>query len=219
MIYDILHHHKHTADGIAALLHPYAEVVLHDLIKQEVVYIANNLSKRDIGSPSYLKELEIHSKKDIVGPYMKTNWDGALMKCVSIVLRDEPGDLIGLICINIDLSQFQKLQTVFAQFLNSNFNALETGTVFKNDWHEKINIFINQWLRENQLTHQTLEIRHKKELIRQLYLQGAFEGKKAAEYVASILNLGRATVFKYLSEVKGVVNDERYTDTTSFTRN
>lgn len=43
---------------------------------------------------------------------------------------------------------------------------------------------------------------HKRELIEALYAEGAFEGKSAPEYVANVLSMGRATVFKYLKELK-----------------
>ena len=32
---------------------------------------------------------------------------------------------------------------------------------------------------------------------------GAFKGKSAANYVANVLNMGRATVYKHLKEIKG----------------
>ncbi|MBW2594337.1 MAG: helix-turn-helix domain-containing protein [Deltaproteobacteria bacterium] len=49
----------------------------------------------------------------------------------------------------------------------------------------------------------TLKIPEKKELIRELYAQGAFKAPKSPEYVAGVLGLGRATVFKYLKKIKG----------------
>ena len=44
------------ADAIATLFFPHAEVVLHDLRTQKVDYIANNLSKREIGDDSSLED-------------------------------------------------------------------------------------------------------------------------------------------------------------------
>ena len=36
-----------------------------------------------------------------------------------------------------------------------------------------------------------------------LHAEGAFKGKSAANYVANVLNMGRATVYKHLKEIKG----------------
>ena len=44
---------------------------------------------------------------------------------------------------------------------------------------------------------------HKRELVEALHAEGAFKGKSAANYVANVLNMGRATVYKHLKEIKG----------------
>ncbi|VEB44275.1 Uncharacterized protein conserved in bacteria [Chromobacterium violaceum] len=43
----LLNRYAHIADGVAALFHPYVEVVIHDLRDQTVLHIANNLSRRE----------------------------------------------------------------------------------------------------------------------------------------------------------------------------
>ena len=41
--------YNQIAQGIATLLHPYAEVVVHDLEKQQIAILVNNFSKSKIG--------------------------------------------------------------------------------------------------------------------------------------------------------------------------
>ena len=41
--------YNEIARGIAALLHPFAEVVVHDLEKQQIAVLVNNFSKRKVG--------------------------------------------------------------------------------------------------------------------------------------------------------------------------
>ena len=43
----------------------------------------------------------------------------------------------------------------------------------------------------------------KRELVLALHAEGAFKGKSASNYVANVLNMGRATVYKHLKELKG----------------
>jgi predicted transcriptional regulator YheO len=43
---------------------------------------------------------------------------------------------------------------------------------------------------------------HKRELVLALHAEGAFKGKSAANYVANVLGMGRATVYKHLKELK-----------------
>ena len=44
---------------------------------------------------------------------------------------------------------------------------------------------------------------HKRERGEALHAEGAFKGKSAANHVANVLNLGRATVYKNLKENEG----------------
>ena len=41
------------AEAFARLLHPFAEVVIHDLKKDQIVAIYNPFSKRKVGDSSY----------------------------------------------------------------------------------------------------------------------------------------------------------------------
>ena len=73
-------------------------------------------------------------------------------------------------------------------------------SLFANDWQEKLHISINAYLQKNNLSFDHLNNQSKKELAKHLFELGAFNEKNAADYVAKILKLGRATVFKYLKE-------------------
>ena len=52
-----LDNYRAIADAIATLFFPHAEVVLHDLRTQKIDYIANNLSKREIGDDAALEDM------------------------------------------------------------------------------------------------------------------------------------------------------------------
>ena len=92
----LLSRYSHLADSIAKLFFPYAEVVIHDLAQQRVLYLANNLSRREIGDESALEEIERTIAERYVGPYEKVNWDGRKMRCVSSVLFDDAGGALGV---------------------------------------------------------------------------------------------------------------------------
>ncbi len=187
------------ATGIAQLLHPYAEVVLHDLKTQKVVFLVNNFSKREIGAPSLLEEIQFDKNATIIGPYEKMNWDGRLLKSISIVIRSEQKP-IGLMCINLDVADLTHWHKALSLFLHPPERIEKPERLFKNDWQEKINIFVNVWLQEHHVTLKTLKRTDKQKLIQALAQKGAFAGKNAANYIAAVLDLGRATVYKYLKE-------------------
>ncbi|WP_285417575.1 PAS domain-containing protein [Pseudomonas sp. efr-133-TYG-5] len=191
------------ADAIATLFFPHAEVVLHDLRTQKVDYIANNLSKREIGDDSALEDMlsDDVSERNI-GPYEKLNWDGQKIRSLSTVLRDSGGHPLAVLCINLNISLFENAKAALDLFLSPSKLIPQPDSLFRDDWQERINTFLHNWLRERQLSLNLLTRDHKRELVLALHAEGAFKGKSASNYVANVLNMGRATVYKHLKELK-----------------
>lgn len=182
---------------------PHAEVVLHDLRSQRVDYIANNLSKREVGDDSALEDmLEDDSDERNIGPYEKLNWDGQKIRSVSTVLRDSAGQPLAVLCINLNISLFESAKAALDLFLSPSKLIPQPDALFRDDWQERINTFLHGWLRQRQLGLNLLTREHKRELVLALHAEGAFKGKSAANYVANVLNMGRATVYKHLKELK-----------------
>jgi predicted transcriptional regulator YheO len=95
------------ADAIVRLFHPYAEVVLHDIIDDTIEYIANPFSDRVTGDTSYL-ELDPKDpslQKDVLGPYEKAGNNGQPIRSITAVLRSENGNPMGILCINLNLKR------------------------------------------------------------------------------------------------------------------
>ncbi len=194
--------YNEIAKGIAALLHPYAEVVVHDLQKQCIAVLVNNFSKRRVGSPTLLEDMKFTPGQWVIGPYEKLNWDGRKLKSISVVLRDSAGTPEAIMCINLDVSAANDLHQRLEMFLRPVSMIAQPDELFKDDWHEQINRFINAWLLEHNRTIDTLHRNEKRTLVKRLYEQGAFKGKQAASYIARILGLGNSTVYKYLKELR-----------------
>ena len=186
-----LSHYIPICDAIVLLMHPLVEVVLHDIESNHIVYINGSLSKRKIGDPSLLNKEGLQSVNQII--YPKINFDGRLVKSVSTVLERK-----WLLCINSDVSVFSKMQDLSHIFLQS--NGSQPKALFTNDWQEKLHVSIHDYLQQHNLSFDFLNNAHKKAIAKNLFDLGAFTEKNAADYVANSLNLGRATVFKYLKE-------------------
>lgn len=198
-----LDNYRTIADAIATLFFPHAEVVLHDVRTQKVDYIANNISKRVIGDDAALEDMlsgEVDERT--IGPYEKLNWDGQKIRSVSSVLRDASGTPIAVLCINLNISLFETAKQALDLFLSSSKLVPQPDALFRDDWQERINTFLHSWLRQRQLGLNLLTREHKRELVEALHAEGAFKGKSAANYVAKVLNMGRATVYKHLKEIK-----------------
>lgn len=199
-----LDNYRAIADAIATLFFPHAEVVLHDLRTQKVDHIANNISKRAVGDDAALEDmLDDAGDARSIGPYEKLNWDGQKIRSVSSVLRDAGGKPVAVLCINLNISLFESARQALDLFLSANKLIPQPDALFRDDWQERINTFLHAWLRQRQLGLNLLTREHKRELVEALHAEGAFKGKSAANYVANVLNMGRATVYKHLKEIKG----------------
>ncbi|WP_395501961.1 helix-turn-helix transcriptional regulator [Ectopseudomonas mendocina] len=198
-----LDNYKAIADSIATLLFPHAEVVIHDLASQRIVHLANNLSKRSLGDDSALEDIasEFASASNL-GPYEKLNWNGQKIRSISSVLRNAKGKPEALMCINLNLSVLDQAREALDAFFQMSRIIPQPDALFRDDWQERINTFLHSWLRDRQLALGALSQQHKKDLIEALYKEGAFEGRSAADYIANVLNMGRATVYKYLKALR-----------------
>ncbi len=187
-----------TAEAISLLFYPYAEVVLHDLKSGLIAAIYNNFSKRKIGDESLLEDIENYNEFPNVFPvYLKTNWDGRKIKSISSTLRDQKGKAIGLLCINLDLSKWDELHHFLGSWLN-NASQPQPAELFKDDWREKINSYVSDYLARLGITLKLLNKEKKKALVLALHKEGAFKAKNAANYIADVLDLSRATIYNYL---------------------
>lgn len=191
------------AEAIARLLHPFAEVVIHDLANDQIEAIYNPLSQRKVGDDSYLDrwDFTIDLNENIIGPYEKMNYDGHKLKSISIVLRNEQANATGFLCINIDISVFDRYQQSLQLFLGNNDEHISPSKkgLFKDDLYEQINQFVQQYCCQQKIHFEHLSRQHKQQIVLQLKEKGAFNGKNATSYIARILTISRATVYNYIN--------------------
>lgn len=195
------------ARSLVKLMNPLLEVVIHDLVSGEIIFIEGGFSKRKIGDPSLL-EAGIHNWQEAINQelYPKISFDGRLIKSISIPIN-ENGKTTFLLCINCDVSVFKTMKDLADTFCKDMENE-QPSCLFKNDYQERVHAFLYQILKEKGWRLETLRIKEKRELVRLLFDQGAFNEKNAAEYIAKLLNMGRATIFNYLKERKRSMQNE-----------
>lgn len=190
-----------VAEGIAALFMPYAEVVVHDLSTGAVAHIANPISRRTPGDPSQLDDIGFTAGQSVIGPYEKTNWDGRRMKCTSSVLYED-GTPIGLLCINLDVTQFEQVRRALEGFLVTKAPGEDVQALFRHDWHERTNDFITTWCAAKNIQIGFIDRSMRRELIGALKDAGLLEQRRAPAYIARILGISRATVYNELAALK-----------------
>jgi len=179
-------------DAIVRLMDPLVEIVIHDIAQNSIAYISGKLSNRAVREASLLDTERLGNIDQIV--YPKLTFDGRLVKSVSVILEGKY-----LLCINCDVSIFNKMQELSRALLQM---SNQPESLFVNDWQEKLHVSIHAYLQNHNLSFEQLSQNDKKALTKHLFKLGAFNEKNAADYVAKVLQLGRATVFKYLKEWK-----------------
>jgi predicted transcriptional regulator YheO len=198
-----LNNYKAIADGIALLYFPHAEVIIHDIKTQTIVHIANNISKRKLGDDSALDQLpgdfEIVSN---LGPYEKLNWNGQKIRSITSVLRNDDDEPEALLCINMNFTVLEMAREALNNFFEPSRLLPQPDALFRDDWQERINTFLHAWLKEHNLSLPGLTRDDKRLLVEAFYAEGAFEGRSASDYIANVLSMGRATVYKYVKRLR-----------------
>jgi predicted transcriptional regulator YheO len=192
-----------VCDAIAVLFHPHAEVVLHDLASQQIVYIANTYSRRRPGDSSLTEPAPaFDTAEDVIGPYGKTNWNGRRLKSVTAVLRDAAQRPIGLLCINYDVEAFVGLLDHLRPLIELPSPAAQPAPLFAPDWRESVHLVVARFLSARNTTLAGLSSDDLDGLLAELGRQGIFEIRKAVPYVAEVLHLSRATIYKRLGALR-----------------
>ncbi len=185
--------HVPLIEAVVALLHPHAELVVHDVRRDRVAAIWNPFSGRRVGDPSLLGELPEHEKGfRVLGPYGKLNPDGHRITSVTVEIAD--GD--GLICINLDRQPLEDAIKALSRFAA----AIEPrpSALFERDWQDEISRFVDDWCRREFLDGARLRKAQRTTLIGELDAKGLFATRNAAGHVARALGISRATVYSTL---------------------
>lgn len=193
-----------VAEAVARLMHPHAEVVVHDVQRNRIAAIFNAFSRRQAGDESLIDDLESLKKgPDLHGPFPKRTFDGRRLKYVTSLLRDDSGEVIGLMCLNLDVSVFEALEANVRDFLGNVGDSAGLDRMFDDDWQQRIDNFVRQYLLRKNLGMKNLHRKERVELVGALHEAGAFRAKDAATYIARVLDVSRATVYSDLGELTG----------------
>ena len=191
------------AEAVATLLTPHAEVVIHDLRTQTIAYIANNLSRREVGGSSLAELKDIGSLgSDVIGPYRKTNFDGRQLKSITAVLRGKADEPFGLLCINFDIAPIEAARDALNLLAAFQGAGAQPSALFRADWQETVNAAIADFLGERGLAASALAKEDHAALVEALEQEGYFSIRNLVPYLARLLGISRATVYKHLREAR-----------------
>jgi len=193
--------HLPVCEAIVALLHPFAEVAVHDIRRDRIVAIWNPISERKVGDRSLIEELPEYSEDArVIGPYPKVLADGRAITSVSVVLHNAEGADRGLLCINFDRSPLDdtiELLTRFAAPVQE-----RPAELFDRDWREQIVLLVDEECRARGLRRDRLTRGQRLTLVHLMDEGGLFSTRHAAAHAARALGVSRTTIYALLKEAR-----------------
>lgn len=188
------------AKGLSETFAPFCEVVVHDLKKPEhsILSIHNNLSGRQISEPTTelgLARIESPDFPNIIANYTNQFTDGRPVKSTSIGIKDDSGQYVAALCLNLDMTLFRGMQSMLSQFIEVGNSPIKEH--IEPNGTEAIRIRIDQYAASLATTARTLKVEERKNLIEILRNEGLLDVKKAMETVAQHLGISRASVYLY----------------------
>lgn len=190
-----------TAQAIATLLHPHAEVVVHDMINDRIAGIWNAFSNRRVGDPSNLgQDASLRTDELLIGPYDKAERDGRRLKSISAALRDDRGERTGFLCINLDMSKFDGAIEMLRAFATT--ATPMPDVLFKGDVREQINLIMREELIRLNRSVESFTREDRRQIIARFDAANIFQARNGVPMVAAALGIGRANLYNILRSLR-----------------
>lgn len=214
----LLERYVPLVDFLGEALGEYVEIVLQDVTgdNYSIVKIANNhISNRQVGAPLTNLALQMIASdewknKDYICDYYGTSVDGRLLKGSTFFIKEE-GKLIGMLCINADVSIYHDVSERLLKLAG----IKKPDVITENTEPESVNketierfsdsvVDVTKTVLDEvcgNLPIDRLTQNEKMEIVEKLSARGVFLLKGAVSDVAKVLLCSEASVYRYLSKV------------------
>lgn len=212
---------------IAKVLGPHHEVVLNEIGElNQVVAIENGyISGRKVGSPLTNKALEIiqqrlYEDKDWMENYLGLSANNRPVRCSTYFIKDDNGELVGLLCINFDDAQYRNLINQILhlchpkEFVEKNAKVSYAPALvlspsepkggeerFGRTTNDVVTEIIDLMLASSPVPVSRMTQDEKMEIVDKLNNRGIFLIKGSVSLVADALSCSEPTIYRYLSKL------------------
>ncbi|MDR2071543.1 MAG: helix-turn-helix transcriptional regulator [Treponema sp.] len=210
-------------------LGPKCEVVLHDLTRDYSSTIVDirhgHITNRKIGDSGSNLGLEVLRGATHNGDqfnYITYTRDNKILRSSSIYFRGENDQVIGALCVNLDITQSLQCEEYLHQFNQFPLDAAKKGAdlpengagntppvkeVFVNSVQELLDYLIGEALAQTGKTVSRMLRADKLNFIRFLDQKGAFLVTRSGDVVCDFLGISKYTLYRYLDIVRGERED------------
>jgi predicted transcriptional regulator YheO len=208
-LHPILASYIPVTEGLAHTFGEHCEVVLHDLtdLSSSIVAIHNShVSGRDSGAPMTNLGLKIlrHGKagKDLMLNYQNKGIKDKVIKSSSMLIRDEDDNVIGCLCINMDITHIQMMENILKHLTNMDQDEGREEESFSPSIADLMNQMIKECANRMGKPIPLLSKEEKINFVALLDQMGLFLVKGAVQHVADLLDVSKFTIYNYI-EKKG----------------
>ena len=199
---------------LGAVLPRHFEIVLQDVRSQSILAIENgHVSGRRVGSPMTDYSLRVLSQGSWKNEPYNVNYDGCTqdgrkLRSSTWFIREE-GRLLGMLCINVDIQQYEALSRAVLAL-----GGLNPETLWKprenesepplEQFHSNISDLTQSIVSElvSNLSVDRLTQEEKIAVVAELDRRGTFLIKGAVSDVAAQLACSEASIYRYLTLIK-----------------
>jgi predicted transcriptional regulator YheO len=182
---------------------PICEVILHDLRTPQasIVAIENAFCGRKVGDSSTvigLARITDPEFPDILQNYPNETENGRAVKSTSIGIRGRSGDYIASICLNLDVSHFNRFADVLQRLVAVDIQDAAPKEKLRTLTHDEIRQAIEEFSAQRNLAPRQLPLGERRKLMGLLEERGLLGLKNAVPTIAATLGVSRPSVYNYL---------------------
>ena len=200
---------KLIVEGLRDAIGPECEVVLHDLrdTRSTIIALAGDLTHRSIGGPPtdlLLRLLHEGKTDENAVNYETKSDDGKTLRSSTLFLKDEAGETVGSLCINVDITyveHFRKWISAYCEVGDLFSDAAPTSERFPRDVQTVLETALSEAIESVGVPVVALRKQDRLKIVEILSNKGIFSIRSSLLYVARRLNVSRATIYNYLEEI------------------
>lgn len=213
---ELFRHYENIMNYFGAILGPNYEFVLHVLNPNggsHIGHIVNGeLSGRTLNGPltDYAKKLineKVYLEKDYVVDYVGEGPRGKKFRSSTLFIKDQYGQLLGLLCINIDVDIYRKVAKDVLKLANLNFDIEKIEMKTEQEQpveklHDNVRNIIYTVIDKDIIdSGAQLSPDQKKLAISKFKEYGVFDIKGTINEVADIMGMSESSVYRYLQMI------------------
>ena len=182
-----------------------SEIVLHDLTgdyNHTIISIRNShITQRKIGDCGTNLGLEVlQGKTGDQYNYITHTKDGKTLRSSSMYIRDDENKVIGSLCINTDITDYQKVVEKLKRLTHNHEENIDE--FFNGNVGDLLDDLITNAIDKVDTPVSAMNRKEKIACIKYLEEKGAFQISKSGERVCEVLQISKYSLYSYLDKIR-----------------